>query len=72
MNDKCPLFDFNSCKATGLYCFWDDRDKDQDNWCISNQNAYAIGLKDGVDRCTDKLRKMLEGYKNVQSDCIDN
>ena len=44
------------CKATELYCFTNYK---PDSGCTILQNAYKIGEKDGVNRCTDTVKKIL-------------
>ena len=70
MNNSCPLLDDDTCKASGLYCFWGEQPPSPT--CLCFQNAYRIGLTDGVKSCTEKVRKLLEGYKNDKCDCKDN
>ena len=64
MVNNCALCRDNKCRATDLYCFWET--KEPDRWCLTYQNAYNIGMKDGIDRCTERLHKLVEGYKNVK------
>ena len=70
MKNPCPLYKNNKCRATDLFCFWET--KEPDRWCLTYQNAYNCGLKDGIDRCTQKVRMVIEGYKDVKPFCEDD
>lgn len=55
---KCVLHDSNSeqCKATRLNCFTPNPNEHVQ--CLALNNAYHIGTKDGIERCTKRVREL--------------
>ena len=62
--NNCPLCENEKCRASNLLCFWNS--KEPDGWCLTYHNAYNAGRIDAINECTAKVRKVIEGYKDVK------
>ena len=55
----CPLLDNDTCKASGVYCFWGEQPPSAA--CLGYRNAFMLGKTSGIEQCTERIRSLLEG-----------